>query len=159
MGEPVKFNFARQAEYLELLNDGEGRMSAAKRVGMTPQAISAHKRAHPKFVAEQERAEIDGAQKRNARMVDALYTSGLQGNVTAQQVWLYNRDPENWCDMRSINARVSYDVQVEQRVTHTIDFAEPARLGGVLGVLGELGQIPAISGAGTNGASHDPETH
>ena len=51
-----------------------------------------------KFAAEVAQAETDA----NELVEQAMFSSALKGNVTAQQVWLYNRDPEHWQDKRNI---------------------------------------------------------
>ena len=36
-----------------------------------------------------------------------VYTAAVSGNVTACQVWLYNRLPDAWADRRNIKAEIS----------------------------------------------------
>jgi len=50
-----------------------------------------------KFAAEVAQAETDA----NELVEQAMFSSALKGNVTAQQVWLYNRDPDRWSDKRN----------------------------------------------------------
>jgi hypothetical protein len=38
---------------------------------------------------------------------NALYTAAVSGNVTACQVWLYNRRPDAWADRRNLKAEIS----------------------------------------------------
>jgi hypothetical protein len=51
-------------------------------------------------------------EKANAKVENALFQSALDGNVTAQQVWLYSRCPDRWRDKRA----VGHSGDVEQRV-------------------------------------------
>jgi len=97
MGDPVKFNFHRQDRYLRALQRGLRRSQAARLVGMTPSGINTHARKHPSFAREVDAAECYA----DDQIEGALFNSAKRGNVTAQQVWLYNRRPESWRDMRS----------------------------------------------------------
>ena len=36
------------------------------------------------------------------KVENALFEAATSGNVTAMQVYLYNRDPERWADRRSV---------------------------------------------------------
>ncbi len=95
---PYKFTPAKQKEYLRLLaEDGLGRCAAARAVGLVPQWISSYCKEHPDFEAQRDEAELAA----NEQVENALYTAALAGNVTACQVWLYNRMPERWADKRS----------------------------------------------------------
>ena len=58
---------------------------------------------YPSFAEEVSRAEMLA----NEEVENALYTAAVSGNVTACQVWLYNRLPDAWADRRNIKAEVS----------------------------------------------------
>lgn len=62
-------------------------------------------KANKKFAAEVAQAETDA----NELVEQALFNTALKGNVTAQQVWLYNRDPARWQDRRNITIKDESD--------------------------------------------------
>ena len=97
MGEPSKFDFAKQDEYLKMRRLGVGKRRAAQSVGMTREGVRQHAKNHEDFALLDKQAP-DHA---NEAIESALFQSALKGNVTAQQVWLYNRDPARWKDMRA----------------------------------------------------------
>jgi len=58
----------------------------------------AHMDKYPAFAEAMLEAELEA----NELVEQALYKTALGGNVTAQQVWLYNRDPARWSDKRNV---------------------------------------------------------
>lgn len=96
--KPYKFDAKKKAEYLEKLRAGVRRGKAAEAVGLTRQLISVTVRRDPKFAADVDQAELDACEL----VEDALFREALKGNVTAIQVYLYNRWPERWKDQRNI---------------------------------------------------------
>ena len=71
---------------------------------MIYQTVQAHMRDDSKFEEEVHLAEMLA----NEEVEDALRQAALSGNVTAIQVWLYNRYPEMWKDQRN---RVSIETK------------------------------------------------
>lgn len=94
--KPYKFTKARQAEFLRLTREGMRRSAAARKVGLTPSTVIHHAANYPEFAKALDEAEREATDQ----VEDALFQSALGGNVTAQQVWLYNRAPERWRDAR-----------------------------------------------------------
>ena len=58
-----------------------------------------------------DQAEMDA----NECVEDALFAAAVGGNVTAQQVWLYNRAPERWKDRRNIRVGGEPDNPIDLR--------------------------------------------
>lgn len=93
-----KFDAIRKEEFLALLAKGIRPANAAKKVGIDRRTYQYHRVKYPKFAEACVRAEMDA----NELVEQSLFNAALKGNVTAQQVWLYNRDPEHWQDKRNI---------------------------------------------------------
>jgi hypothetical protein len=93
-----KFDAARREIFLDFLRKGIRRTQACKKTGIGRGTFNRCMNANPKFAAEVAQAETDA----NELVEQALFNSALKGNVTAQQVWLYNRDPVRWQDKRNV---------------------------------------------------------
>jgi len=78
------------------------RSAALAEVGITRQTLSAHIKDDPALADALDEAEMDQASKKNEIVEDALFDAAESGNVTAIQVYLYNRVPERWADKRNI---------------------------------------------------------
>jgi len=91
-----KFDAIKQQEYIQQLSQGVGRCAAAEAVGVNVKTVERHMKADKAFAENVSTAEMF----RDDQMVNALYQSGINGNVIAQQVWLYNRRPDRWKDAR-----------------------------------------------------------
>ena len=98
MSRREKFDAARKEVFLDLLRKGIRRTNACKKVGIHRDTFNAHVNKNPKFAEAVMQAEMDA----NELVEQALFNNALKGNVTAQQVWLYNRDPERWADKRNL---------------------------------------------------------
>jgi hypothetical protein len=73
--------------------------------------------ANPKFVEEVALAEYDS----NELIEQAMFNTALKGNVTAQQVILYNRMPERWRDRRNIVLSGDRDSPIEMNIRTVAD--------------------------------------
>lgn len=92
-----KFDALKREAFLDLLRKGIRRVNACKKVGITRPTFNKCMNNNPKFAEEVSQAEMDA----NELIEQALFNTALKGNPTAQQVWLYNRDPERWSDKRN----------------------------------------------------------
>ena len=92
-----KFDAARREIFLDLLRKGVRRTQACKKAGISRPTFNKYMNNNKKFAAEVAQAETDA----NELVEQAMFSSALKGNVTAQQVWLYNRDPDRWSDKRN----------------------------------------------------------
>lgn len=105
------FGPKKREQYLELLRNGERRGRAAELVGVDRTTVWRHQQRDEEFALACDESEILA----DEAVEDALYQAALAGNVVACQVWLYNRRPERWRDMRQIHARVEGETTVRHR--------------------------------------------
>lgn len=104
--KPYKFTKEKQEEFLRLTQEGQRRSAAARAIGLRPQTVSYHAIKYPAFAKALDEAEREATEQ----VEDALFQSALGGNVTAQQVWLYNRAPDRWRDARYNNVKVDANI-------------------------------------------------
>jgi len=93
-----KFDSIKKDEYLGLLRQGHTRGLAASLVGIHRATVSTHMKKDTGFAEAVSEAESDAIGK----VENALFEAAMSGNVTAIQVYLYNRNPERWADRRSV---------------------------------------------------------
>lgn len=96
--KPYKLDTIKKEEYLEQLRNGHTRGYAATLVGVGRSTIYDHMKADKGFAEAISEAETDAI----AKIENALFEAANSGNVTAIQVFLYNRDPKRWADRRSV---------------------------------------------------------
>lgn len=96
--KPYKFDDNKKKNYLEHISNGHTRGYAATLVGVHRSTIADHMKADKEFAQAVSDAESDAIGK----VVNALHEAATSGNITAIQVFLYNRDPVNWKDKRNI---------------------------------------------------------
>ena len=96
--KPYKFDTIKKDEYLELLRQGHTRGLAVSLVGIHRATVSTHMKKDTVFAEAVSEAESDAIGK----VENALFEAAISGNVTAIQVYLYNRDPKRWTDKRNI---------------------------------------------------------
>ncbi len=99
---PYKFTRIKQEYFLGCLRLGMRRGEAAKCVGISRQQAMNYASAVPEYMKAIEEAEMSA----NDLMEDALWKTGIEGNVIAQKFWLLNRSPEKWQDKRAANIAV-----------------------------------------------------
>lgn len=155
-----KFGDKERAAYLELRANGVGKLMAAKGVGVSDETV----RQYAKEFSEWDDLDRTSSSQANEQVVNAMFQTALKGNVTAQQVWLYNRAPDEWKDRRKPDAPVpggSIDLEAlspeELQSYHAICESAVARSRGSLN-----GHAPETNGAVqdrsggicTNGTGH-----
>ena len=99
---PYKFDEVKRDAYLKLLEAGEPRGLAANKVGLDSRTPVRYQDKDAAFARAVSEAEITGASYRDSNVVNSLYEAAQSGNVTAIQVWLYNRRPGDWKDKRNV---------------------------------------------------------
>jgi hypothetical protein len=152
---PYKFNDKKKEAYLENLRDGFRRGAAAESVGVSRVTVFFHKRADPDFAKACEDAEMVA----HEIVEDALFNKAAAGDVTACQVWLYNRLPGRWKDKRAIEHSGPGGGPIETRSIINDRAAKYAEAEALLD--GRIGQPLGIeSGANgqANGVSHNGQT-
>jgi len=93
-----KCNAIKKAKYIEYIANGHTRGYAATLVGVHRKTIWEHMKKDKEFAIAVSEAETDAIGK----VENALFEAATSGNVTAQQVYLYNRDPDRWTDRRNV---------------------------------------------------------
>lgn len=91
-----KFGEKERAAYLELRANGVGKLMSAKGVGVSDETVRQYAREFPEW----DDFDRTSASEANEQVANAMFQTALKGNVTAQQVWLYNRAPDDWKDRR-----------------------------------------------------------
>ncbi len=124
---PYKFDEVKREEYLKLLRLGEPRLIAAGKVGLDSKTPDRFAKRYSMFAEAVSRAEMEGSTHRNISVENALYEAAISGNVTAAQVWLYNRSPERWADKRNISVvgkdggPVRVEVDAKEKLLQILD--------------------------------------
>lgn len=93
----TKLDEIKKGEYVKKLCQGYRRGLAAAAIGVCRQTVINHLKKDKKFADVCSMAET----MCNEKVEQSLYESALSGNIIAQQIWLYNRDPKRWADKRS----------------------------------------------------------
>lgn len=107
----AQFGDDKREAFLGHLRNGVRRMAAAEAVGVVYSTVWRAMDGDPAFKS----AVNDAEMRADEEIEDALYQAALAGNVTAIQVWLYNRRPLQWRDMRqlAVAARMQIDAPAE----------------------------------------------
>lgn len=121
----LKFDEIKRAEYLKLLRQGKNKSLAAHDAAVSCDTVQRYCNLNPEFQREVSKAEIAGAKLRVGRVEDALYEAAASGNVTAIQVFLYNRAADRWSDRRAVKTEVSGPnggpISVERKIEELTD--------------------------------------
>lgn len=141
-----KFGSNKKEAYLAALREGLRRSTAARSVGVSRELIRQYREAFPGFGKEEEEAEDESCD----RVEDSLFRAATGGNVTACQVWLYNRRPGRWKDQRNLKVMGLEDVLNQLPP----DLAEETRRELAADVSGGGGGIPAGANGTPNGRGH-----
>lgn len=94
----AKFDSIKRKRYLDLLADGNTRYNSAYAAGVSHELVRQYRMATPGWKEEEGFAEALA----NGKVANALFQAALDGNVTAIQVWLYNRASDQWKDKRNV---------------------------------------------------------
>lgn len=93
-----KFSAKKREAYLTKLRKGNHKTAASRSVGVSHALVCLYRQANPEFADLEEQAQMEA----NGLVENALFQSAVGGNVTACQVWLYNRVPDRWQDKRNV---------------------------------------------------------
>jgi hypothetical protein len=106
-GQPTfdRFDERRREKYLSLLRKGKHRLTAARACDVSRELVRLYRNANPSFAEEESAAEEEAGDA----VEDALFEAARDGNVTAIQVYLYNRRPARWKDQRNLKVFVGDD--------------------------------------------------
>ena len=103
----LKFDKYLQDAFCDLLKEGVGRTAACKKLNIARSTFNRCLNSNQKFNEAVHAAEMDA----NEVIEMALFSTAKKGNVTAQQVWLYNRSPERWQDQRNALALERFEFE------------------------------------------------
>ncbi len=105
---PDQFDeMASRERFIELVAMGVSPVNAGIEVNWSPMQTK-RKMKEPEFADI-----IQGALERaNASVEEALYARALAGNVSAMQMWLFNREPDRWRDVKRIEVRSDHRVSI-----------------------------------------------
>lgn len=101
MSDDVLFNDIVERDlFVELVADGVPEVNAGFEVGWTP-AQTKRNLGDPMFreIVEAAKDRADGT------IESALYRLARAGNLGAIQMWLYNRSPDRWKDVKRIEVK------------------------------------------------------
>lgn len=93
--------------FVELVADGVTELNAGLEVGWTPRQTRLNM-ADPNFaeIVEAAKGRADGTIEKT------LYEVAKRGNLGAIQMWLYNRQPNRWKDVKRIEVQSEHTVTV-----------------------------------------------
>jgi hypothetical protein len=121
-----RFGPAKRKAFLEALRNGIGRGEAARSLGIGRNTPIRYGGRHADFAVAVEEAEMAA----NERVENALFQAAISGNVTACQVWLYNRVPERWQDKRQFQHTGAGGGPIDYRNLGQLSDEELKRLAG-----------------------------
>ena len=140
-----KFNARRRKRYLEFLATGALRGTAAKAVGVGRSTPLRAMHNDPNFAAAVEDAEMQA----NSEVQRSLYQAAVSGNVTAMQVWLYNRMPDMW--VNSQRREVHHQLSDRDRAL----FVQAASVAGLSGPqLEKMARVLEVGANADDGTQH-----
>lgn len=93
--------------FVELVAQGVSPVNAGIEIGWSPSQTK-------KALRDEEFADIvaGSIERANASVEEALYARAIAGNVSAMQMWLFNREPDRWRDVRRIEVRSDHRVSI-----------------------------------------------
>lgn len=99
----------RRLEFADLVRQGTPHLIAAMSIGWTPRQL---RRAmeDPEFLEMLD----DAAEYANQTIEQRLYVLAAMGNMQAVQMWLFNRDPKRWRDVKRVE--ITQNTEGQERV-------------------------------------------
>lgn len=97
------FGTAEKRRVVRLVSQGKPLSAAAEQVGFSLATVRRHIAMDPDFANALDEANdvLDD------RAEGVLYDRAMDGNMTALQMWLYNRRPERWRDMKTVRQEIT----------------------------------------------------
>lgn len=96
-----KLDARKRKLYLDAIREGYGRHAAAKKVGVSPQAVHEYRKRHPEFIAEICDAECIGDDELAELAGKSLRYLLINNDRTATIFVLQNLRSEKWQDRRN----------------------------------------------------------
>lgn len=120
-GGAYKFDSNTREKFLDILEKGATKTTAADAVGISTQTVYDHIDKNPEFAQKVQRATA----KVDKNVERKLYMEAMNGNFPAIMKWLHNRRPEAWRDNEDGNKQsVNVNVNQEQRQAQKAEFDE-----------------------------------
>lgn len=94
----AKFEKELQTEFCNCISRGLRVSHASAACGISRSTFYRHLETDPEFKLAYEDAE----ETANDNVEHALYTAAMEGDVKAQQIWLYNKRRNAWADSKNI---------------------------------------------------------
>lgn len=102
-----KFDAKAKRRFLAQIAKGATNTAAGRSVGVTLRTVDNHLNKYPRF-----REALEWCQEEAiAEIESSLFLAAKSGNVTAIQVFLYNRAPERWADRRRHDVQLKADTE------------------------------------------------
>jgi hypothetical protein len=110
MADTVFEEMTAKEEFLTLIAQGVAPINAGIQVSWSPAKTRA-------MLRDAEFAEMvkDMQDCADGEIVQALFSRAKLGNVSAIQMWLFNRKPDEWRDVKRIEVRSEHKVQIGMR--------------------------------------------
>jgi hypothetical protein len=107
MADTVFEEMTAKEEFLTLIAQGVAPINAGIQVSWSPAKTRA-------MLRDAEFAEMvkDMQDCADGEIVQALFSRAKLGNVSAIQMWLFNRKPDEWRDVKRIEVRSEHKVQI-----------------------------------------------
>ena len=97
-----KMTKARMDRVVQLLREGYTQSAAVQKIGVAYPTYWRAKYIDAEFNERVQDAIAASDEGKTSEVEDALFQAAKSGNVTAIQVWLYNRCPERWMSKRNL---------------------------------------------------------
>lgn len=120
MGRPVEFDFQAKKKFCYCISQGSNFTLASQACGITRQTAYLHLKSDLEF----KQAFEDAEESATDHIESALYRRAIEGDVKAQQIWLYNRRKERWSDSRNFKL----DANVNAVTEYVLKWAAPVDL-------------------------------
>lgn len=117
MAKATAITDAKRTKLLKLLREGSRRGAACTAVGISYHTFRTRMKSDSAFAVEVVEAEAEA----NELVEDALFSTAIAGNTTAQMFWLSNRDPERWMDRRKQDLHLDGKVEHEHDVRNSLE--------------------------------------
>lgn len=105
----------RRAEYVKLIREGKGPITAARAVGMTLAAMNAHLEADLPFRLEVEEAKADLIEQ----LEEVAYKKALAGDFNALKMALESHLPDKWTKPSdTLNLNVNHEGDIDMAALH-----------------------------------------
>lgn len=100
-------DMTQKEQFLELVATGVSPLNAGIQVGWSP----AQTKRHLKDTDFKELIQ-EACERADATIEETLYAIAARGNLGAIQMWLFNRKPQEWRDVKRIEVKTSHTVQI-----------------------------------------------